>query len=106
MTKLFIAHVQGVYRKDTIAVALSEEELIPYILGYFKDNDDYHTVETATVSLEGEKHLHSFSVKSDEVVVFYAPHSRRRYVRHGRRVVYKDVEVFTEFTQEYVLKKR
>ena len=105
MTKLYVAYEDGVYRQSTVGVALSEEELYPSILGYFKSTDDYHNVSVEILEagkpVEG---LYIYSIRSAKVKVLHPRFGSAPRI-HGERIVSKDGLDVDSLWQEYKLKE-
>ena len=106
MSQLFVAYEMGVYRHDTIGVALSEEELYPTILAYFKGTDDYHSVIVEALDVDNYiVEICYYKVRSNEVYVQHEWGGKYKR-RHGERVVYRGEVKVDSFYQEYKLKDK
>lgn len=69
--KLYVAYVQGVYRHETLAAAISEELLYPKILEWFKGHDDYHTIGVELLEVDKPpQDISTYRVNSNYVTVY------------------------------------
>lgn len=108
--KLYVAYVQGVYRHETLAAAISEELLYPKILEWFKDHDDYHSIGVEL--LEADKPPQDVSVYrvNSKRISIVDKNGWRYNTIHGDREVSRseDWEVYTHvdtFHQECILNR-